>query len=112
MLGATIASVALAVARQEITPAEAVREIRGWRRDKALSAGAGAQLKGALHLLRTESSRWKAAYNLLAWDADVWPPPDTRSGLRGPLKAMYETKLSESGPAAPWVREMIRDTEP
>ena len=38
---------------------------------------------------RSEQAKWQAAYNVLAWDADVKPRPDKRRGLRPEMAELY-----------------------
>jgi hypothetical protein len=61
------------------------------RGDDYLGAvGAIGEIKDALARLRSSQSRWHHVYNMLALDAPhVWPPPDSRRGLRGDLKDLY-----------------------
>ena len=106
MLGIALGRIALQVARGETDARAAVQEAGEWRGDdhlgewedrggKALEfvAGEGAigGLRSVVGAARGEASKWRAAYNTLAWEADVWPSPDTARGKRGPLGTMYKS---------------------
>lgn len=99
MLGMLVAGLALDLAREKIKPSEALEEFR--RRERVDAASSASELRGTLAALRSESAKWKAAYCLLAKDADIWPLPDTRRGLRGDLERLYSGML--------WLRGGNRD---
>jgi hypothetical protein len=108
LLAMTINSLALALVRGEITAAEALDYASASRADDYLEQpGIPAALEGVIRNSRKlERSKWQAVFNILAWDADVWPRPDTKSGLRGELKKLYESHATQESPpdVAAWVR--------
>jgi hypothetical protein len=90
VLGILLASRARAVARSKLRPVTAIEQARGLRGDGGPGETALQELKGALGKARSVRARFAAAYAVLAAGADVWPAPDTRSGLRGELRKLFE----------------------
>lgn len=91
-----LARLALAAVRGSMTIDAAMRGAEEARGDEALRDESenlrAAVAKGPG---RTEPSRWQAAYNILAWNADVVPRPDHTRGQRGDLRKLYETVVHE-----------------
>jgi hypothetical protein len=102
-LGLFVGHIALALARGKTDAKRALDDVRRRRRDGSLDAdGTHAELRAAVNRARTEPAKWQAAYRVLAADADIWPLPDTRSGLRDGLRRLYEAikKPPQAVPAA------------
>jgi hypothetical protein len=83
--GMVLGKLALAAAQGTVKDAEILKQARAARGDR-LPIG---EVRGEVDRARGKRSKWRAAYNMLAMDADVWPVPDTRRGLRGQLEALY-----------------------
>jgi len=69
-----------------------IAEARGWRGDSGPECSAD-ELRGELRRHRSLLERARGAYNLLAWNANVEPNPDTRSGLRGELSDLLKMHM-------------------
>lgn len=73
-----------------------IAEARGWRGDSGPECSAD-ELAGELRGHRSPLERARRAYNLLAWNANVEPKPDTRRGLRGELAELLKMHLDPQG---------------
>lgn len=87
-----LSSLAKGVASGHLEPEAAVDSAITARGDERLERVAAlAGVKSAVASTRTTRRTWQEVYLVLAFDADVWPRPDTNRSLRGPLKRLYET---------------------
>jgi hypothetical protein len=101
-LGRYIGELALALARGERQADDVLREAITIRADGFLEADASlAKLRKAVKSARNETTRWRAAYNILAFDAEAWPLPDTARARRdGGLQELYEWLTGTRAPRA------------
>lgn len=107
-----IGAAALDYANGKVTALEAVETANKWRRGCSLNVEAtAAELKGAVGARRKEQSRFQAAYNVLAWDADVDPRPDTHSGMRPDDRNQGMADLYRRLTRTVDLAEVNRDTE-
>lgn len=90
-LGLQLGLLALRLADGTITPERAFILAGRLRRDGWLPERPVAtfELRDA-QALRSRRERWRAAYYIVAFDADVSPRPSARRGLRGELRALFE----------------------
>ncbi len=87
-LGLRLGGIALRFVRDELRADSAARQATQARADGATVDTI--VLRGETARARTEKAKWALAYNVLAENADVYPRADSRSGLRGELRSMYE----------------------
>lgn len=85
--GHALGRIALAAARGRLTEIEIIRQAKKARGDGQPIGEFSVEVERA----RGERAKWRAAYNVLAMDADVWPLPDIRRGARGQLKVLYDS---------------------
>jgi len=67
------------------------------------------RLSSEVAVHRSERSRVRAAYNILAWDAEVSPSPDQK--LRGSLKGLVDSLLSVDQKRWDQVEKVVADDE-
>ncbi len=84
-VGFSLMMIAFRASGGELSPDEVVRATKAERGDSGATV---TNIRDALRL-RSRSSRFAKVYYAIAFDADVWPRPDSRSALRGQLKDFY-----------------------
>lgn len=105
--GRALGRLALRLVTGEISAVQAMPHVRAERGDNEVKL---ADLRRAMALktsdsggrTRSESTRWRAVYYLLAFNVDVFPVPDSRRGLRGDVQELYEGLKRSSLEVRPW----------